>query len=424
MQALQKLLDLQPWRTDLYEKLGELQLDAGQLAAAVDAYQMAYQERALDPAGVIRLAQLQMQSGDTSKARALLAEFLIYTQPDDASFIQAMSLMKEIAEPADILALLNACLEKNPTHAQALYLKGVYLAPSNSAQAALVLEQAGRKDETLQSSAAQLLESLDTAAQKETTALAEMEIGRSLAELGEWQAAEIAFQRAVDSQPDLVDGWAFLAEARQNQKKPADAEMQRALALAPNSNTVKALAALFYRRNGKPEIALVYLHSAADQEPEIAYWQVELGKTLCELNNYQDALPYFIRATELEPKNPQTWVELARFSLNYGIEPAKLGLPAAREAVMLAPKNAQALDILGSLFLSQNDLASAERFLQQSLQQDAGNSEVQLHLGQVYLASGNLEAARPYLNEALRLSPETAVGKLAERLIRQYYPLQ
>lgn len=422
--ALQQLLNLQPWRSELYEKLAELQLDAGDPSAAIAAYQQAYQENALDAGGILRLAQLQVQTGNTTQARILLTDLLKTTQLTDGIFFQAADRLKEFTSAQDFLALLNAILEKNPTDGRALYLKGVYLAPTDSAQAVLALEQAGRKDEGLQVTAAQLLASLDAAAQAQSDALAEMEIGRSLADLGEWQAAEIAFQQAADLQPDMADAWAFLSEAKQNQGKPADSEIERALALAPNSSTVKALAALYYRRMGKPEIALVYLHSAADQEPDVAYWQVELGKTLCALNNFQDALPYFVNATELEPDNAQNWIELARFSLNYGVEPAKFGLPAARKAVLLAPKNAQALDILGALFLTQNDLASAERFLQQSLQQDAANSEAHLHLGQVYLASGNLEAARPYLDEALRLSPESAVGKLAERLIRQYYPLQ
>ncbi|GAP15168.1 protein containg TPR repeat [Longilinea arvoryzae] len=424
IQALRQLLELQPWRTDLYEGIGKLQIETGNRDAAISAYQEAYHAKALDSEGVLRLAQLQSETGNSSQARDLVGELLTSKELDDATFSQVVVLLKKIADPEEILARMDAWLEKDPTNARALYIKGVYLAPINSAQAVIALEQAGRKDERVQASAARLLESLDAAAQKETTGLAELEIGQGLVEMGEWQAAEMAFQKAVDAQPDMADAWAFLAEAKQNQGKSAEMEIEHALALAPGSNTVQALAAFYYRRLGKPEIALIYLHAAAAQEPDSTYWQVELGKTLCELNDYQDALPYFDRATELEPKNAQNWVELARFSLNYGIEPARLGLPAARQAVLLAPKDPQALDILGALFLTQNDLASAERFLQQSLQQDADNSEAQLHLGQVYLASGNLEAARPYLDEALRSSPETAVGRLAERLIRQYYPLQ
>lgn len=422
-QAIEQLILLQPWRTDLLAQLGESRLAAGDEAGAIGAYKQAYREKALDSSGVLRLTQLLIEAGDDAGAQDLLFDCLLTNQIEGNSSAQAIELLKKASTPDDILSLMDRWLEQDPTNAQALYLKGIYLAPTRSAQAALALEQAGAKDKGLQASAAQLLHVLDSAAQEEP-AIAALQIGRGLAQLDEWQAAQVAFEQAVAAQPDLAEGWAFLAEAKQSQGEPAGAEIERALTLAPDSSIVQALAAIYYRRQGKPEIGLVYLHAAANQEPAVAYWQVELGKTLCELNDLQDALAHFLKATELEPDNADNWVELARFSLNYGIEPALVGLPAARKAVLLAPKDTHALDIMGALFLSQNDLASAERFLQQSLQQDRTNADAQLHLGQVYLASGELEAARPYLVEAARLTPETAVGKLAKRLIRQYYPLQ
>ncbi len=423
-QALEQLIEIQPWRSDLFTRLGELKLTAGDEAGAIDAYERAYREKVIDMEGILRLAQLLDEAGDDARARVVVSERLMSKQYDSDSVSQLVALIKKMSTPDDILTFVDTWLERDPTNAQALYLKGVYLAPTNSAQAVLALEQAGLQDKGLQASAAKLLNSLDAAAQEEDPGLAALQIGRGLVELGEWQAAEVAFEHAVTVQPNLAEGWVFLAEARQNQGKSASEEIKRALTLAPNSTLVQALAAIYYRRQGEPEIGLVYLHAAANQEPEAAYWQAELGKTLCELNDLQDALTHFLKATELEPDNAEYWVELARFSLNYGIEPALVGLPAARKAVLLAPKDTHALDIMGALFLSQNDLASAERFLQQSLQQDRTNADAQLHLGQVYLASGKLEAARPYLDEAARLTPETAVGKLAKRLIRQYYPLQ
>ncbi|TLN15985.1 tetratricopeptide repeat protein, partial [bacterium] len=266
------------------------------------------------------------------------------------------------------------------------------------------------------------LKALEAAAAEADPGLAALEIGRGLVEVEAWQTARSAFERSVAAQPDLAEGWAFLAEVRQKLGLSASEEIERALTLSPHSNTVQALAAIYYRRAGRPDISLIYLHAAANEEPGSAYWQVELGKALSDLDDVQDALLHFLKATELEPENAQGWIELARFSLNYSIDVERVGLPAARKALLLAPEDANALDIMGALLFSQNDLVSAERFLQQSLQQDAANPDAQLHLGQVYLASGDLAAARPFLEEAARLTPETAVGRLAERLIQKYYP--
>ncbi|HWQ04922.1 MAG TPA: tetratricopeptide repeat protein [Longilinea sp.] len=421
-QALQRLLGAQPWRTDLIEQIGTYLEKAGDQAGAAAAYESALAQQALSADGSLRLAELWFETGQDVKAEQLLLELTTTKNLMSAAYPQAVRLLEKVAQPNEILDALAGWLEVDSTNGKALFLKGVYLAATRPADAALALEQAKQKADGYQASSAQFLEVLDSAAKEKDPGKMALEIGRGLAELNEWKAAEAAFDQAVAAQPDLAEGWAYLAEARQNLGKPAQEQIDRALQISPHSGIVQALTAIYWRRMGKPEVGLVHLYAAARQEPDSAYWQVELGKTLCELNNPQDALNHFILATELEPKNSRSWVELARFSLNFGIEPTLVGLPAARQAVYLAPKDADALDILGALLLSQNDLPSAERFLQQSLQQDAANSDAQLHLGQYYLASGNPESARPYLEEAVRLSPETAVGKLAERLIQQNYP--
>ena len=420
--ALQRLLVAQPWRSDLNEPIGSYLEKAGDRAGAAAAYESALAKQALSAEGSLRLAELWYEAGQDARANQLLLDLTTSKNLANASYPGAISLMEKIAQPDEISAALVGWLKVDPTNSEALYLKGVYLAATHPAEATLALELAKQKADGYQASATQLLEVLDLASKEKDPEKVLMEIAKGLVDLNEWKAAKAAFEQAVAAQPDLAEAWAYLAEARQNIGEPAREQIERALKLSPDSDIVQALAAIYWRRMGKPEIGLVYLHAAATKEPQASYWQVELGKTLCELNNPQDAMDHFVQATGIEPDNFQNWVELARFSLNYGVEPTLVGLPAARQAVFLAPKDAGALDVMGALLLSQNDLTSAERFLQQSLQQDAANSDAQLHLGQVYLASGNLESARPYLDAAARLSPDTAAGKLAERLIQQNYP--
>lgn len=422
VQALQRLIEIQPWRADLYQQLGVFQEQAGDAGGAIASYEQADQAQALDGDGCLRLAALLMDAGETEKVRELLIDRITSQKIVGAQFQQAVNLLRPIATPAEILRALDGWLTQEPRNAEALYLKGIYLAPTRMAEAALALEQAGLIDPNLQAKASALMNTLETAATAKDPTQGILQVGRGLVELGEWRAAEAAFEEAVAIQPDLAEGWAFLSEVRQTLGETGEEEIRLALDLAPDSTVVQALAAVYWRRRGQPAVGLVYLHAAANREPESAYWQVELGKTLCELNNLHDAYEHFLKATELEPENALGWLAMARFSLNYDIEPLQVGLPAARKAVSLAPKDTSALDVMGALLFSQNDLASAERFLQQALQLDQSNADAQLHLGQVYLAAGDLEAARPHLEEALRLSPDTAVGQSANRLIQTYYP--
>lgn len=419
--ALQKIVDRQPWRVGLYEQIGSLANQAEDLTLALDAYEKALHYGVLSPDGQMILAELSIRTGNLTQGRSLLLDLVKSGEMRISDYEKAVTLIEKAGDSTDCLAILDAWLKADPQSARAQYLNGVYLALLQPARAVILLSQAAL-DEEFQSASSVLLDALDLASSLSDESMQALEIGRGLMEIHEWIAAEAAFEHAVSLQPDLAEGWAFLAEVRQELGKPAVEQIERALELAPESPTVQALAAIYWRRLGKPELSMVYLHAAASQEPENAFWQLELGRTLCELNNLQDALPHFVRATELEPKNALTWIELARFSLNYNIEPARIGIPAARKAILLAPKDAAALDVMGALLFTQNDLASAERFLQQSLELNAASAEANLHLGQVYLAAGNPQAARPYLDAVVRLSPETSVGRLAERLIQQNYP--
>lgn len=419
--ALQRVVNKQPWRVDLYEQIGSLELQAGNVEAALAAFEKVKQQSGLSVSGLLRLADLYTENGQYELAKNAVLYTVDSGQLPAADYEKALELIGKVGKAEDRLAVLSAWLIADPRNARVQYLNGVALAIGQPAQAVLLLEQAAAAKE-YRSPSAVILDALDAASQEESAAMRALQIGRALVSLHEWHDAEAAFEQVVEVQPELAEGWAFLAVVRQSLGKPAEEEMQRALALSPDSTTVQALAALYWRRQGQSEVGIVYLHAAAAREPEVAYWQIELGHALCDLNNLQDALPHFIRATEVEPKNAQSWIELARFSLNYDIEPATVGLPAARQAVMLAPKDAAALDVMGALLFTQGDLASAERFLQQSLQLDTANADANLHMGQVLLAGGDLQSARPYLDQAVRLSPETAVSKLAERLIQQHYP--
>ncbi|NMB67378.1 MAG: tetratricopeptide repeat protein [Chloroflexi bacterium] len=419
--ALERVLKKQPWRVDLYEQIGSLELQAGNVEAALAAYEKGNQQTGLGGSGFLNLSDLYIENEQYDQAKRTLLFAANSGQLSTADFEKAYQMIGEVGDAEDRQTVLNAWLIADPRNARVQYLNGVALAVGQPAQAVLLLEQAAAAEE-YQNAATILLDALDAASQEESPSLRAFQIGRAMVSLQEWHAAEAAFEQAVALKPELAEGWALLAEVRQALGKPAAVELERALALDPDSTTVQALAALYWRRQGRPEVGLVYLHAAAAREPEVAYWQIELGRALCDLNNMQDALPHFVRATEVEPKSAQSWIELARFSLNYDIEPATVGLPAARQAVMLAPKDAAALDVMGALLFTQGDLASAERFLQQSLQLDAANADANLHMGQVFLAGGDLTSARPYLDQAARSSPETAVGKLAERLIQQHFP--
>jgi len=152
-------------------------------------------------------------------------------------------------------------------------------------------------------------------------------------------------------------------------------------------------------------------------EPDQVLWVIEAGNTQAELGDLIAARAYFTQAIEMEAGSVQAWKSLAAYSLFYGDDVTGTALPAARQALTLAPNDPVALDLMGSVFLALGDLVSAERFLQRAIQQDSTLASAHLHLGQVFLQKSDLAGALAPLNTALRLSPQGAEGRLAQRLL-------
>ena len=212
-----------------------------------------------------------------------------------------------------------------------------------------------------------------------------VEIGRALGGLGEWDLALAAFEHAQKVNPNYGDAWAFSSEAKLQLHQDGTSDLQRALELAPDSPVIQALMALNFRRTGDAQQALQRFRAAAELEPQRAIWLVEIGNTYADLHDIQQGLEYYQKAVSVEPDNPAIWRLMAQYCLIHQIQLRAVGLPAARQAAVLAPNDPASLDLLGQVLIGLEDLTSAERFLQQALDKDLDFPAAHLHLGQLYL---------------------------------------
>jgi cytochrome c-type biogenesis protein CcmH/NrfG len=130
------------------------------------------------------------------------------------------------------------------------------------------------------------------------------------------------------------------------------------------------------------------------------------------------------RAVEIEPGNMEFWRYLGRFCVDNVLEVRETGLPAARQALALAPANPNMLDLMGLVMLQLEDETGAERFLQRAISVDPAHAGAHLHLGQLYLNQSKHPLAIIHLIQA-RESADTSspeVQIIARRLIELYYP--
>lgn len=416
---LREVLAIEPWRGQLWERIGRLALQASDWQQALFAFGQAESAGALTANGRRSLGRVYAEMGNTQDALRTWQALLDSGQASAEVYGDLAGLHRRQGDLATALQVLRKWLSVDPQNQTARYELALLTAVADPSAAPALLKSL--------SSASPLAAKLKTLRQlfqdlPEDKAYGQVMLGRALGELGEWDLAALAFAEAVHIQPDYAEAWALLGEARQQSGLDGWPELRRAQALNPASVVVQSLLALNWRRQGRVDLALAYLQAIAAQEPQEGAWQMELGNVLAELRDHRAALNHYQRAVELAPTNSEYWFALARFCTVHRLDLRSTGLPAARQALMLEPEDPETLDLMGWALMELEDPFGAERFLQRALRIDNSLAAAHLHLGQVYLQMGESQLAYAHLWQASRLAePEDEERQLADRLIARYY---
>jgi len=207
-----------------------------------------------------------------------------------------------------------------------------------------------------------------------------------------------------------------LSEARQQLGTDGTADLQRALALDPASPAVNALAAVSWQRRGDYAQALAYLDAAQRAEPRNPAWQAEIAHTLALQGDLLAAQAAYLQAIDLAPGDALYWRLLAQFALQYQGQPRSVALPAARQAVLLAPRDPATLVCMAQTLLQLGDTRTAERYLQNALALAPADPSVHLHLGHMYLLRGEAAAANREFQQVQELAPGAPLAEQARRM--------
>jgi tetratricopeptide (TPR) repeat protein len=179
---------------------------------------------------------------------------------------------------------------------------------------------------------------------------------------------------------------------------------------------VHGLRGLYFQRDGNHPAALLEFQSAAKLEPDNPARYISVGDAYANVGDLIRALEAFQYAAVLAPKDAAVWRALATFCGENTVNLKDIGIPAAQRAVVISNEPAN-LDLLGWMLLLDLRYEEARRILLEALEKDPQNSSVHLHLGMLYLQTGERTRAFDHLVQARDLGSAEAPA-----LLSQYFP--
>lgn len=421
LSALETELSFAPWQGEAWQRLGRLRLNNGKPLGAVDAFDRAASLEALTTEGQLWLTDALITTGDSERAKALLREFSRAENVDAFVFLQAAMTQRSLNDAYGALATLLKAYAIDPLNGEINYQIGLQFAAVEPDKALSFLKRAGELLPNRQAACDALTQLINESGEVGENATRYQMIGQELSTMNEWDVAQRAFVKATDL--DASDGvaWALLAESAQQNGEDGAQFITRAQELAPNAELVNGLSGLYYRRQGKNELAIEYLQKAADANPKTVVWEIEMATTLDGMGDRASALTHFQNAVDIDPQNYLPWRALAVFSLTRSYEVETIGLAAAQMALQLNPGSPALMDLLGTTLMKIGKLDEALTYFLQADAIDPHQSAILIHLGQLYLAQGEKDKAIEVLRQAVDFARDSRLRDMASNILKENY---
>lgn len=408
-----------PWQADLPEKAGVAALLGGEAGQALAVLQQAGQ---LTPSGRLTLAEAHFQLGEYDQAQAILLELYESNQKNTFLLERLATLSHWQGDFAAEQAYLEEGLSRDPAHPRLRYALALLLAANQPGLAIPELQglQALAPDPQVES----LLRAVQKADAAGGLSYQRLAAGQALASLGEWRLAELAFLNALQTNPNLGEARAWLAEAVQQLGRTEEALplLEEAVRDSPDSAPVQALFGLYWQRQGVHGQAIDYLRTAVLLDPNNTVWRMSLAQSYEKIGDLNMALAYYQSAADLDQTNAELARALAVFCLQNDVYLNEVALPAAVRAQRLEPQNPDSLDVLARLMAALGSLEAAEKYQRDAIALNPQVAAYHYHLALVLLQQNDTLQAYDALQETVRLDPDGEFGEQARRILQRYGP--
>lgn len=406
------------WQNHLWEQAGIASAQAGDYPAAIFYFQKV---KSLSEPGWVWFGVSYFQMGNTEKAISTFESGVQMVQSARLYRLLASAYRNQNNWEAEKNALEHQ-IKLDAQDAYAYYRLGVLMTIFSPNEAFDKLNRASTLNVEVDSAAETLIAALSIAEAHHNQSDKYVAIGRGLGLVQEWELAALAFEKAIESNDQNAEAWAWLGEAKQQLGQDGSAELDKSLSLSLTSSTVRGLRALYWMRQANYARALIEYSLANQIEPTNPAWLAGIGEAQTQLGDLIAALEAYQQAIALTPNDPTYWRLLAMFCADNNFYIEEVGLPAAEQAVSLSPADAANLDALGYLYFLSGRYSNAEAALLHAIELSRQYFPAHLHLALTYLAQNNRPAAYNTLTYIRDADVSGVYREAAQQLINQYFP--
>lgn len=345
------------------------------------------------------------------------------TCPNAVPFLYTLSqAFLEEDDPIRAQFSLEELLSMEPLHKDGLYTFALITSTSDPEDALPYLLRIDALSPGVKPLSNALIQTIEGAIALDDLSYTLAQVGQTFARHGEWQMATWAFQNALTLNPEYIEARAYLGLALDRSGQDGLQHLMNAIEAASDAALPRIFLAMHWQELGQPEIALQQLDIASRLDPTNPAVNAELGSVYAALGDARSAIAAYRQATDLAPQDPRFWKLLAQYSLTNEIEVPTLGLPAARNAVVLNPSDPTTLDALGYAHFLLGNLRLSERLLWRAINLAPQRADIQYHIGLLRYAQGEDQKARAAFSMAILLDPGGPISQLANRILTNIRP--
>ncbi len=417
LQELAPIIALEPNDPVVRLAAADAAVDLAEPGVALDHLRAANLDGQSWPSAGCTLARAEVASGATQQVAGLVDRLGRFCPPNDPAW---SSLVAQRLTSGDLQAASQAArgwAQADPADPDAHAYLGLSLALVDPPSALSPLRTAQALSPAPIPLVAALAQAIEDSLPSGDTAYQLAQVGQALARQGRWDLAATAFARAVDVSPGYVEAEAYLGLALDHTGGDGEAELLHASRAVPSASLPHVFLGQHWALKGELQKAAQELETARSLAPDSPAVAAQLGGVLAAQGDLQSALVAYQQAVAMAPASAEFQALLAAFSLEHEIDVPGVGLPAARQAVLLDPSSPTHIDQLGFGYYLSGNPEMAEHLLLFGLHADPVSPSINYHLGLARLALAKTDLALASLKQAVALDPGGMFAMLATRTL-------